>query len=350
MRRPSRPAWSWLSDYFLSKKVLTIALATAFMLNAAYARPFRVNICFELDPDINITFETGSTGFGIGLDSHLNKNVRLRTGFNWVPRFEYPMNFNIQVGEDGDPGYDAEGHSRFDRMAGYLEEMTGFKIDQQVEMIGVPSFNNFKLLFDVSPFNNKNWYFTAGFYAGSSIIGRAYNRTEDMTTLMSVAMYNNIYDKVYDIEYNDESELNGVFLGLELPPAVNNKILDAGRMGMHIGDYKDKVDENGNPIPYMMEPDQDNMVKAEMKVNSFRPYIGAGYSGPIYKLNDRFRFSVDCGIMFWGGTPKVYTHDGTDIVSELENITSQVDKYVDKIKPLKVYPMLNLSISYRLTK
>lgn len=334
----------------MSKRFLVIILAAASALSAVSAKTFHVNFYFELDPDLNISIGTGTTGLGIGLDSHLNENVRVRTAFEWMPRFEYPMHFNIQVGEDGDPGYDAEGRSRFDRMAGYLEEMTGFKIDQQVDMIGVPSFYDFKLLFDVSPFKNKNWYFTAGFYAGSSVIGRAYNRTEDMTTLMSVAMYNNIYDKVYDIEYNDESELNGVFLGLELPPAVNNKILDSGRMGMRIGDYKGQTDENGKPVPYLMEPDQDNMVKAEMKVNSFKPYLGAGYSGTINKLNDRIRFSVDCGMMFWGGTPKVYTHDGTEIVSELDNITSQISKYVDIIKPLKIYPILNLSISYRLTK
>jgi len=333
-------------------------LAAALLLDSAAALPFKndgktrpVNPeIYSFNPDINITLETGTTGLGLGLESRLNQFIGVRTGFNWIPRFEYPMHFSIQVGKDGDPGYDAQGKSRFDRMAGYLEEMTGFKIDQQVDMIGVPNFNNFKLLFDVSPFRNKSWYFTAGFYAGPAVIGRAYNRTEDMTTLMSVSMYNTIYDKVYDIEYNEDTELDGVFLGLELPPAVNNRILAAGRMGMHIGDYKGQTDENGNPIPYMMEPDQDNMVKAEMKVNSFRPYLGAGYNGLIDKRNDRLKFSVDCGLMFWGGTPKVYTHDGTEIVSELENITSQVGRYVDLIKPLKVFPMLNLSISYRLSK
>ena len=337
---------------------LKALLAAALLMNSAAALPsdndgkkLPINSeLFSFNPDIKFTLESGSTGIGLGMESRLNQFLSVRTGFNWVPHFEFPMHFSIQVGEDGDPGYDSQGRSRFDRMAGYLEEMTGFRIDQQIDMIGEPHFYNFKLLVDVFPFRNKHWYFTTGFYAGPSVIGRAYNRTEDMTTLMCVAMYNNIYDKVYDIEYNEDSELNGVFLGLELPPDVNNKILDAGRMGMRIGDYIDRTDDNGKPIPYLMEPDQDNMVKAEMKVNSFKPYLGAGYSGNIDKKNDRLRLSVDCGVLFWGGTPKVYTHDGTEIVDGLENIIGQVGRYVDRVKPLKVYPVLNLSISYRLFK
>ena len=333
----------------MSKKSVTTFLAILFTCYSVYAKTFHVNFYFELDPDLNISINTGTTGLGFSLDSRLNDNARVRTGFDWIPRFEYPMTFHIQVGDDN-PDYDNQGRSRFDRMAGYLEEMTGFKIDQNVDMIGVPSFNNFKLLFDIYPFKNKNWYFTAGFYAGSSVIARAYNRTEDMTTLMSVAMYNNIYDKVYDIEYNEESELDGVFLGLELPPSVNNKILSSGRMGMHVGDFKNQTDENGKPVAYMMEPDADNMVKARMVVNAFRPYLGAGYNVIIDKRNDRITFSADCGIMFWGGTPKVYTHDGTEIASGLDNIIGQVGRYVDKVKPFKVYPILNVSVSYRLFK
>lgn len=337
---------------------LKAILAAALLMNSAAALPIdndskRVPIkseLFSFNPDLNVMVETGTDGIGFGLESRLNRFIGIRTGFSWMPHFEFPMHFSIQVGEDGDPGYDSQGRSRFDRMADYLEDMTGFKIDQQIDMIGEPNIYNFKLLVDIYPFRNNHWYFTTGFFAGPSVIGRAYNRTEDMTTLMSVAMYNNIYDKVYDIEYNEDSQLDGVFLGLELPPAVNNKILESGRMGMHVGDYKDRTDENGKPIPYMMEPDQDNMVKAEMKVNSFKPYLGAGYSGTIDRQNNRLKLSVDCGVLFWGGTPAVYTHDGTEIVNGLDNLTGQVGKYVDMIKPLKVYPILNIGISYRLTK
>ena len=320
----------------MSNKLTTLVLAAALSAGSAVAGTF------DFNPDLSVAVDAGSTGIGFEFESRLNELLQVRAGFDWMPHFEFPMHFSIEMGNDGDPGYDSEGRSRFDRMAGYLEDMTGFKIDQQVDMIGVPHFHNIKLLVDVFPFQNKHWYFTAGFYAGPSVIGRAYNRTEDMTTLMSVAMYNNIYDKVYDIEYNDESELDGVFLGLELPPVINEKILSAGRMGMHVGDFKDGS-------RYMMEPDENNMVKAEMKVNAFKPYLGAGFSGLIDKKNDRLNFAADCGIMFWGGSPRVYTHDGTEITS-LNNLNGQVGRYVNISNKFKVFPVLNLSVSYRLFK
>lgn len=309
-----------------------IILAAALSTGSVSARTF------SWQPNVSVAFDAGSTGIGFQLESDVNDMLRLRTGFDWVPHFEYPMHFSIQVGEDGDPGYDDEGNSRFDRMAGYLEDMTGFQIDQQVDMTGVPHFHNFKLLIDVAPFRNRNWYFTAGFYAGPSVIGRAYNTTEDMTTLMCVSMYNSIYDKVYDIEYNEDSQLDGVFLGLELPPAINARILDAGRMGMHVGDFKDGT-------PYMMEPDADNMVKADMKVNSFKPYLGAGYSRQPSK--GHVGFACDAGILFWGGTPEVTTHDGTDLIEDLDNVIGQVERYTKLVRPMKVYPVLNLSVIYR---
>lgn len=320
----------------MSNKLTTLVLAAALSAGSAVAGTF------DFNPDLSVAVDAGSTGIGFEFESRLNELLQVRAGFDWMPHFEFPMHFSIEMGNDGDPGYDSEGRSRFDRMAGYLEDMTGFKIDQQVDMIGVPHFHNIKLLVDVFPFQNKHWYFTAGFYAGPSVIGRAYNRTEDMTTLMSVAMYNNIYDKVYDIEYNDESELDGVFLGLELPPVINEKILSAGRMGMHVGDFKDGS-------RYMMEPDENNMVKAEMKVNAFKPYLGAGFSGLIDKKNDRLNFAADCGIMFWGGSPRVYTHDGTEITS-LNNLNGQVGRYVNISNKFKVFPVLNLSVSYLLFK
>ena len=306
----------------MSNKLTTLVLAAALSAGSAVAGTF------DFNPDLSVAVDAGSTGIGFEFESRLNELLQVRAGFDWMPHFEFPMHFSIEMGNDGDPGYDSEGRSRFDRMAGYLEDMTGFKIDQQVDMIGVPHFHNIKLLVDVFPFQNKHWYFTAGFYAGPSVIGRAYNRTEDMTTLMSVAMYNNIYDKVYDIEYNDESELDGVFLGLELPPVINEKILSAGRMGMHVGDFKDGS-------RYMMEPDENNMVKAEMKVNAFKPYLGAGFSGLIDKKNDRLNFAADCGIMFWGGSPRVYPHDGTEITS-LNNLNGQVGRYVNISNKFKV--------------
>ena len=53
--------------------------------------------------------------------------------------------------------------------------------------------------------------------------------------------------------------------------------------------------------------------------------------------------------MFWGGAPKVYTHDGTEITS-LNNLNGQVAKYINLSNKLKVFPLLNLGVSYTLFK
>lgn len=324
----------------MKKLGITIIMAAALSLNSAAALPMKFNPdLYAFNPDLNITVEAGTTGIGFGVSSRVNEYFGVRTSFTWMPHFEFPMHFNIQIG-DGKPYYDKQGRSRFDRMAESLKEMTGFEIDQQVDMIGEPHFHNVKLLVDVYPFNDKRWYFTAGFYAGPSVIGRAYNRTEEMTTLVTLSMYNNIYDRVDDLENNPESEHAGK--GFEFPYEINEKILSTGRMGMHVGDFADGT-------PYIMEPDKDSMVKAQMKVNAFKPYIGAGYNGLIYRNNDRLKFSFDCGVMFWGGAPKVYTHDGTEITS-LNNLNGQVAKYINLSNKLKVFPLLNLGVSYTLFK
>ena len=52
--------------------------------------------------------------------------------------------------------------------------------------------------------------------------------------------------------------------------------------------------------------------------------------------------------MFWGGTPEVVTHDGTDLAKDVENIGGKVGDYVSLVESLKVYPVLKLSISYRI--
>jgi hypothetical protein len=74
--------------------------------------------------------------------------------------------------------------------------------------------------------------------------------------------------------------------------------------------------------------------------------VGFGYGGRLMKKRDDWKVSFDCGVMFWGGTPDLYVHDGMNLTKDVENITGQVGTYVDLLKAFKVYPVL----SFRLTK
>lgn len=301
--------------------------------------------------DISVT--GGSTGVGIELGTPVGNVVRLRAGFDIMPRFEKMMNFGIQVGDDA-----STSHSKFEKMSEMLADMTGNVVDESVDVIGKPYFYNFKFMVDVFPFKKKNWHFTAGFYAGPRQIAEAYNTTEDMPTLFSVSMYNHLYELFAEQDDPDYWYSHDFLPGFSLDPFVaeqmSKKFKNYGRMGVHMGNYShDIYDDEGNLLhkkddPYMMEPDANNMVKAYVRTNAFKPYLGFGYGTALNRKGyapSGWSFSVDAGVWLWGGTPSIVTHDGTDLAKDLYGIPGKVGRYVDIVKAFKVYPVLNLRIT-----
>ena len=149
-------------------------------------------------------------------------------------------------------------------------------------------------------------------------------------------MYNNIYDKVL----NEEPIFSYNGTGIELPPQICDKILSYGRMSVPIGYYRDTHEQ------YRMVPNEEGMVKAEVIANIVRPYVGFGYRLPISK-DQRTLFCFNAGILCWGD-PKLITHDGTDLVHDVEGVKGQVGQYVKIVTAAKVYPILNVTFSRRL--
>lgn len=287
----------------------------------------------------------GTTGIGVEVTGHVYKDLDVRGGFDFYPHFNYDMHFNVTVGDDQtDPEAAA---SRFQRMASTLQSLTGYKVDDRVTMEGTPKMYNFKLLVDYKPLRNKNWHVTAGFYWGNSKIATAENAKEDMTSLFAVGLYNHIYEcAYYDQPY---ITINGQDLYLDVD--VENKIVEYGRMGVHVGTYKhDITDAEGNVVhkagdTYNMEPDENSMVKASVKVNSFKPYLGIGYMGTLTRKDPRWKVGFDAGVLFWGGTPEMKTHDGTDLIDDVTDLRHGVKKYVNLCKAMKVMPVLNFRIT-----
>ena len=341
-----------------SKKILT-ALLTAITMNVATLQAQNDKAIFEAFNHLDVGVTLGSTGVGIDLASPIGKYVQVRTGFEIMPRFEMNMNFEIQSFY-----YDENGQlqpSEFERMADKLEALTNYRANPYVVMVGKPTLWNYKLLFDVFPFRNKHWHITAGFHWGPSKIAEAINSLQDAPSLVAV----NIYNKLYDKAERGDPIYNGISLGSDW--------LEYGRLGMRVGEYVDRyltktvveydeygdyigtheefiLDENGNKIhePYRMEPDKDCTARAKVEVNSFKPYLGFGYGGRRLKNNDRYNISFDAGVMFWGGTPNIITHDGTNLSKDVQNVEWKVGDYVRLIKGVKAYPVLNLRISRNL--
>ncbi len=279
--------------------------------------------------DLSVT--AGTTGFGIDIASPISNVVQIRAGFSFMPHISTKMHFGIESGRLDDDGNWVT--TNLDNMIDKLESFAGYRVDKTIDMIGIPTFYNFNLLVDVFPFHDKHWHFTGGFYLGPSKIAKAYNTTADMPSLLAVSIYNNIYDKIV----NSEPIISDYYLD----PDYEDKILAYGRMGIHMGDYEDGT-------PYFMVPGDNSMVKAKIRANSFKPYVGFGYGGRLIPKEDKFMVSFDCGAMFWGGTPEIVTHDGTNLAKDVVNIRGKVGDYVDVISKFKVYPVIDVRFTWRI--
>ncbi len=351
-------------------KRLCVSICVLFCLLPCMAQEYRIlnekdkpqyNIFNHLDAAVTL----GTTGIGIEVASPVTNWTQLRVGYTYMPRFHYHMNFEVQVGDTKESKYDANGNrveTKFDKMAALLEDLSGYKAEDEVEMIGRLTYHNLKVMVDVFPFqNDKRWHVTTGFFWGPSKIADGYNVTEAMPSLLALGMYNRLYDKTM-VSYESVQK----FRRGEIPPydiipvfsigpyeinspteieTLYNMMHSNGRMGMPLG-YK--TDEKGNTYTYMMEPNEDGMVKAEVRTNSFKPYLGVGYGGRLVKNNDRFHVAVDLGVMFWGGSPRFVTHDGTDLAKDVHGINGKVGDYVDIVKGFKVFPVLDVRLVYNI--
>lgn len=312
------------------------AIATVNAQNNDAENEKKIKLLEHLDAAVTV----GTTGIGVDLAMPIGDVVQLRTGFTYMPRFNQTMHFEIQVGDGSDT--EEEQQTKFERLSGLLKEYTGMTVDRKIDMIGQPTMQNFKFLVDVFPFRNKHWHITGGFYWGPSRVAKAVNSLEDATSLVSVAMYNSLYERILNSYENDEPYMTLGSSDLYATEDLYNRFVSYGRMGVHLGNYK------GTNTSYLIEPDENNTVSATVKVNNFKPYLGFGYGGALIKDDDRYQISFDCGVMFWGGAPKIITHDGTDLVNDVENILGKVGDYVSVIKTFKVYPVLSLRISRRI--
>ena len=346
-------------------RIYTTIIALAFCLSGYSQKAFE---------HLDLSLTTGSTGIGFDVSTPLSDVFSLRGGYAIMPRFTQRMNFGVEVGDNP-----AESHAKFDRLSALLTDFTNLKVDDAIEMEGTPTFWNWKLLVDIKPFKNKRWHFTAGFYGGNRMIGKAVNAMEDMSSLMAVSIYNNIYDKAANNEPLTNFQGNDIYIN-DPTGQINltERFLNYGRMGITLGVHKnDVLYEEDVVAPYDMfvgddyyaegdiihhkgdvriargsayriTPDENSMVKAYAYANRFKPYLGFGYGGRLLKGDDSWQVSFDCGAMFWGGTPEIVTHDGTDLINDVSNVRGKVGDYVRIAKQFKVFPVLNLRITKRL--
>lgn len=291
----------------------------------------RTNHVFD-NLDAAVTIGTG--GFGFELATPVTKWTRVRAGVEWIPSFHLPLSFDIS-------SFNNDGVSNdISHIQEMVYDMTGLEMDEEVKMTAQPKMLNFKFLVDVFPFQeNRHWHFTAGFYVGSSVAGRAENKRSQMTTLVALNLYNRAYDYFMNVEDIYDVPLGGGnYLDPDQVLELQEKFKEYGRVGIHIGDFKDGK-------PYMMEPSKDGYVRAKAKTNIFKPYLGFGYSGALDDMK-KWNVGVEAGLLFWGGAPQVILHDGVNMNKDLINVRGKVGDYLNFMKAVPVYPLVNFKISY----
>lgn len=285
---------------------------------------------------IELAGNIGTTGFGLELASPVTEWAKIRVGVDYMPKFVIPMTFNLDSYVDGHV------NNKFDRIREIMYEMSGLTIDKDVKMESKPTMTTFRLLVDVYPFRNKHWHVTAGFFLGGNSVGKSLNKMEEMPSLLVLNMYDRLYHETTSEDFItniiDNPIIDDIYLDPEIAEVIQNKFRSFGELCIHVGDHKDGT-------PYMMMPDEDGTVSAKAKVNKFRPYLGFGYGGAMSK-DGKWQASFDAGVQFWGGCPKVTTHDGT-VLNDLVNLRGKVDSYMNLMKALVVYPTIDFRISYR---
>ncbi|MBM6992905.1 MAG: hypothetical protein I3J02_06555 [Prevotella sp.] len=308
--------------------------------------------------NLDVSLSAGSTGIGLELSSDISKTVRLRAGFSMMPQWSKDMKFGVQVGDEVEAQYDANGNrveTKFDRLQKRMKELTGYDVDENIYMVGKPRFWNFSLLADVMPLANKHWHVTAGFYWGNAKLADAIVSRDDMTTMLAVGMYNNMYTKAMNQE--PFVTMDGIDVYNQ---DLSDKLIRYGRMKYSLGSMKSTGEQ------CYTEPDANGIIKAEAIVNNFKPYLGFGYDGRLGKDGDGWKIGVDAGVLFYGGAPHLYTDrtvetvstdpasgatvysytkERVDLTRDVTNYRQNIEGKMKIIKALVVYPVLNVKIT-----
>lgn len=286
---------------------------------------------------LTIGIGLGTEGASIELGVPAGEYVGLRAGMSYMPSW--------QISKSIDMSQQAGGTSmKMDSVMGILHDVTGLQFSNEMTMLASTQIWHGKILVDVYPFKKKNWFFTAGLYFGPKNVMHIENAAQDMGMLIALSTFNHLYDK------SEEAMATGnpaqLFGDIALTPQMMEQILSMGKLGVEVGTFKTTTEAHQAGDTYLMVSDENGMIRLDVEANVVRPYVGFGYQTAISKDKRSF-FSIDAGILCWG-TPKVLTHDGINIVKDLDVTNQTIKRYTDLANHMKVYPAINIRFSRRI--
>ena len=241
-----------------------------------------------------------------GFFNHLSAGISLGTdgiGFEVATPLTY--SFDVRAGYSFMPKFKYSTTIDLDDDPAFIEGV------HQVDVEGKLNMGNFHLLFDYYPIASNSFRLTAGAYIG-----------------------------------------NGKLLTVRnLKPFVKEK--EWGKAGLELG-----TGENS----YTAVTDKKGDAVIDLKVSSFKPYLGIGFGRAVPK--GRVGVQFDLGVQFWG-TPGVWTNinalddkEGSYVTKYMkidkDRITNPKDGYQDAkdaiktIEKIGVYPVLSLKINGRI--
>ena len=197
------------------------------------------------------------------------------------------------------------GNFDFDSDEAFLRKEDGSGYYDNVDVEGKLHMGDLKLLFDLYPSKKSSFRFTAGAYIGNS-------------KLVTAKSTNEFINKRYWGNSGPE-------------------------LGKGLKNYTIVSDENG-------------VINADLKTNSFKPYLGIGFGRAIPK--NRLSVSFDLGVQFWG-TPSLWTNidingDPRYRKIEKDRILSDQDWVedlkdgLDIMEKVIAYPVLSLRLNGRI--
>ncbi len=228
----------------------------------------------------------GTPGIGLDLAIPMGNYVQMRVGIDAMPNIKYNTSLKINAP---------------DKVTVYGQEIT---IPNKIDIQAKSNLFDGKLLFDFYP-TKGIFHITVGAYFGSDKVMKVYNKENG--SLMDVTIANKMIDVYNQTHPSDQVQ----------------------KVGLELGDYLLTPDANGN-------------VEANIQVKSFKPYTGIGIGRAVPKKSIGFMFELGC--QFWG-TPKVFTQ-GHELTSE--NLGGSDGGVVKNISKISVYPVLNFRLCGKL--
>ncbi|MBQ7691502.1 MAG: hypothetical protein IJT30_10000 [Muribaculaceae bacterium] len=175
----------------------------------------------------------------------------------------------------------------------------GYTFPNEFMVQGQPNNNTAHALVDVYPFGENGFHITLGAYFGKQ--------------------------SIVDVHNVNNGELIDVY--------AYNKRTTGQRCGLALGNY-------------LLEPDANGNVYADLRVNKLRPYLGLGFGRAVPK--NRVNCQVDLGVQFLGKSEVWVRGDAGDYKVTQSDLNEDSGKLLKKLTKLNVYPVVNVRIVGRI--